>query len=384
MLKPINPISNRVAEGRKHASRAVVVSSLSSVSAFVFRREISPVKDGEGRYDTIYEGGLVLSDIDDHAVEYKEQGHAIVLFDHITGGSIHSDGDDTNIGEEVFYAQIEPIHFSDYGKRAQMLKNVPDWKPIKGDIFALVVSQDIIKWVEVLGISGQSLHSHYGERYVLNVRDRLMHLDPFKNHEEIMQPQANRFPLPLADLTYLDTPIYNVRLNDPNRMDDDEITTKVFKLVTFTDPQLVNYNAVIAVKHMAKATNSPYFFSEADQAKITANIDDGEVYLLSSNEPVQAIETSMGYFSNLLFMIDDADVVGKIAEALNYRRAVKVMLGEKIAYEILPTNFDEVRKAYHFILSVQLGGIQEYTLMIADQFEYALTINTTALQVADE
>lgn len=179
MLKPINNISNRVADGRRFASRSIVITSLSALSCIVYRRKITPALDGQTRDETLFEGGFSLTDIEQHAVEYQEQGYAMLLLDKFTGGSIHSGGDDINSGEGIFYAQIEPFFYENYGKKSEMLRNIPDWKPKKGDVLAMVVTEDLVKWVEVVGVKGQSAHAHHGETYVLNIRDKLNHLEPF-------------------------------------------------------------------------------------------------------------------------------------------------------------------------------------------------------------
>src|SRR5699024_3168352 len=138
---------NRVAEGRRFASRSIVITNLSAIECLAFRREILPAEDNKSREETIWEGGILLSEHEEHATEYKEQGYAMLLLDKFSGGSIHSDGDDINSGETMFYAQIEPFHYADYESKAQMLRNTPAWKPKKGDIFAMIVSEGLIKWV---------------------------------------------------------------------------------------------------------------------------------------------------------------------------------------------------------------------------------------------
>lgn len=383
MLKPINPISNRVADGRRHASRSIVITNLSALSSFVYRRKVIEAVEGESRETTLHNGGISLSDFEEHAIEYVDQGFAIVLMDHFTGGSIHSDGEDINSGEAVFYAQIEPIYFDDYGKRIDMLKNVPDWKPKKGDVFALVVAEDLIKWVEVVGVSGQSMHAHHGERYILNIRDRLAHLDPFIQHEQLLEPEASRFPILLADLDYSAAPIFNIVSNDPSKLSDDEVTTRIFKLVNMDDPQLAGYMSIIAIKHMTKSTQSPYYFRAEDQRKINVDIAHGEHFILSSSEPVRAIETSLGNLTNLLFMIDHVNVVRLIKESLDESKAVRITHDNKTVFELLPTHYDEVRKAYHFAVMVSLGSSSDYSLIFTDDRAYTLTIDTTAVQVTE-
>lgn len=379
MLKPINPVANRIADGRRFASRSIVLSNLSAIACFVFRRQVVEAVPGESREETIWEGGMSLSDHEEHATEYVEQGYAMMLFDKFSGGSIHSDGDDINPGEAILYAQIEPFYYADYQNRGNMMRNVPDWKPKKGDVFAMLVADDLIKWVECVGVTGQSLHAQHGERYVLNVRDSLMHLEPFKNQEEILMPQSNIFPLPFAELMYSDAPIFEVEKNDPSRLDDDEIAMKKFKLVNLMDPELQQYHAVLKIKHLANRTNSPYMFGAADQEKITVNVGNGEAFILSSEYPVKALETPLGQISYVLVMIDHIAVVREIAQELAALHQVQVKHNDRLIFEILPLQYDQVRKAYHFVCPVILGQSTRYDLNVGDQV-HSLTLDAVALQ----
>lgn len=382
MLKPINNVANRVTDGRRYASRSIVISKLSAIACFVFRRQVVQAVDGETREETMWEGGQVLSDHEEHATEYVEQGYAMMVFDSFTGGSIHSDGDDINIGEAIVYAQIEPFFFENYPIKSDMLRHVPNWKPKKGDVFGLVISENLIKWLECVGVTGQSVHASHGERYALNVRDSLMHLDPFKDHENIFLPKSNVFPIKLNNLVYSDAPIYEINDNYTDDMSDDVITVKVIKLVSFTDPEIANYLSVMPIKHMARRTQSPYYLSEADQAKITVDIGTGEHFILRSEGGVKAIETSLGDFTNMLFMIDHVAVVSKIKEDLQALKAVVVEYDGKRVFEILPTLYDEVRKAYHFVLFVQLGVTSNYTLKFENGTTHELIVNAEAVEVA--
>lgn len=382
MLKPINSVANRVADGRRFASRSVVITNLSAIECLVFRREVLPAVEGESREETIWEGGMQLSEHEEHATEYKEQGYAMMLLDKFTGGSIHSDGADINAGEAMFYAQIEPFHYADYESKAQMLRNTPDWKPKKGDILAMVVSEDLIKWVEVIGVSGQSLHAQHGERYVLNIRDNLMHLEPFIKHEDLLKPKSNIFPISLDKLLYSDAPIYEVDDKNTSSLNDDEIRIKKFKLVNLTDPQLQNYAAVLSIVHLFKRTNSPYFFDAADQAKISVDVADGERYLLTAPSPVKAIETPQGQISYVLVMIDHAALVRKIDSELTAFKPVQVKQDDRVIFELMPLQFDEVRKAYHFSCAVVLGQAMQYDLSFEDGETHSLTLDAIALQGA--
>ena len=380
MLKPINSVANRVAEGRRFASRSIVITNLSAIECLAFRREILPAEDNKSREETIWEGGILLSEHEEHATEYKEQGYAMLLLDKFSGGSIHSDGDDINSGETMFYAQIEPFHYADYESKAQMLRNTPDWKPKKGDIFAMIVSKGLIKWVEVIAVKGQSLHAQHGESYVLNIRDSLMHLEPFINQDNLLKPEPGIFPIAFDQLQYSDYPVYEIDDKNTSNLDDDEKVLKKFKLVNLADPQLQHYPAVVSIVHLFKRTKSPYFFNATDQAKITVNVADDEHYLLSADSPVNAIETPQGHISYVLVLIDHVDLVRKIHEELAAFRPVQVKQADKIIFEILPLQFDEVRQAYHFTCTVLLGSAVQYDLSFEDGENSSVTLDTTALQ----
>ncbi len=181
MLKPIRKESNRVVDGRRFAARSVVLSNLSAIECYAYRREVEPVNNIESRNETIYVGAMVLSSQEEHATKYVDLGYAKILFNRFTGGSIHNDADDINSGEAIFNAQIEPFDIEFYESPRQMIRNVPDWTPKKGDIFALIIDSDTIKWIECVGVQGHNIHSDYGSTYILNVRDSLGHLEPFHN-----------------------------------------------------------------------------------------------------------------------------------------------------------------------------------------------------------
>lgn len=383
MLKPINDITKRVADGRRFASRSIVITSLTAISCYVFRRHTIPAKEGESRAETVWQGGIVLSEHEEHATEYKEQGYAMLQFDRFSAGSLHTNGDnDINIGESVLNAQIEPFFIENYNSKADMLRNVPEWRPEKGDIFALVVEGDLIKWVECIGVSGQTLHAHHGETYALTFRDSLMHLDPFRVHEDLLKPASNPFPMLLSDLMYSDAPIFNVVENDPTNLADDEVSVKVFKLVNLNDSALKNYPAVLAVNNIIKATQSPYIFTAEDQAKITVNVGLGEHYILTTSEPVKAIEASGQFISYMLMMFDHVSVVQKITKDLADNKPVKVTSDGRDIFEFLPLHYDEMRKTYHFIFTLALGQSTEFTLQFTDGAAYTCTVDATGMEAA--
>lgn len=382
MLKPISNIAERVAAGRKFASRSIVITSLSAVSCFAFRREIVQAVEGESRDETIWEGGMLISEQEEHATEYKDLGYAMVLFNKLMGGSLHSDDNDINIGEAILYAQIEPFHYENYGSSHEMLRNVPDWRPKKGDIFAMVISEDIIKWVECVGVTGQSIHAQHGETYVLNVRDSLMHLEPFKSQEDVLKPSASIFPLPLAELNYREAPLYNIDEKDPSILTDNKITVRKIKLVNISDPKLVNYSSIIAIKHMAKQTGNPFILSASDAQKVTVELGDNETFILSSNEAVSAVQENADHVSYMLVMTNHVSVVKKIDQSLLDGKYVRITQAGKISFEILPIHYDEVRLAYHGVIKANLGQNNDYSLEFEDGTTYPFSIDANEVEVS--
>lgn len=381
MLKPINQVSNRVAEGRRMASRSIVLTSLSSIACVAYRRSVIGAEEGKTRAETIYEDGILLSEHGEHAIKYDDLGYVMLLLDKFTGGSIHSDGEDINSGEAVFYAQIEPFNYDDYGKTRQMLLSIPDWKPTKGDIFAMVVSESLIKWVEVVGVTGQSMHSHYGERYILNVRDKLMHLEPFISQEDVLKPEVSIYPKPLSEIKYSTAPFFDVIENDPNTSIDNEIVPRVFKLIDIQDEQLFHYHDIADIVQLNKRTNSHYYFTQDDAVIVDKSL--GEVFKLTSGKNVNAVEVSTGYITKILIMIDNAVVVDLITENLKKDRAVTVEKNGEEFFEFTPKYFDEVRSAYHFIVDVDIGSIQSFELVFTNGQRYLFSIDAVDLEVAE-
>ncbi|APV37724.1 hypothetical protein [Acinetobacter soli] len=187
MLRPIRQETNRVAAGRRLAARSIVITHLSALNSFVFRRQIDPIKDGETRAESVYPGAELLSTQEEHATSYKELGYAKVLLDSFIPGSVFNDYSDINVGEPAFNAQVEPFFIENSESGREMLRNIPDWRPRKGDIFALIIDESTIKWIECVGSIGQSLTEDHGEKYVFNTRDSLSHLEPFKNQDELLE-----------------------------------------------------------------------------------------------------------------------------------------------------------------------------------------------------
>jgi len=120
-----------------------------------------------------------LSEMEEPDYEYLEHGYAYILVDKFTGANVlenHSmvDGADTAI-----LAQVEPYDF-DLTDELQQIMQIPSWQPKEGDLFALLINPNLVLWLELVGMSGQTFMADFGKKYVFNKRDDLSHLEPFK------------------------------------------------------------------------------------------------------------------------------------------------------------------------------------------------------------
>ncbi|MOA45647.1 hypothetical protein D3C78_1680620 [compost metagenome] len=79
-------------------------------------------------------------------------------------------------------------------------------------------------------------------------------------------------------------------------------------------------------------------------------------------------------------MIDHVALVRKIKDELTALRPVQVKQNDTLVFELLPLQFDEVRKAYHFVCAINLGKSLQYDLAFADGVKHSLIIDATALQ----
>lgn len=380
MLKPISDVATRVADGRKFAARSVVLSHTSSVACVAFRRLVKPVESDKSRDETMFPDGLVFGSDDHHAIEYDFQGYSMLLVDRFFGGSMTNMGDDALNGDAVFMAQIEPFHIENYGDMNSMLTIKPDWMPKKGDIFAMIISDQILKWVEVIGITGQTMHGNHGEKYALNIRDRLEHLEVFIDQEQLLSPTAWRFPMLLKDMQYKKDAVIYQLINNPSTIKDDVIKTNYYKLVNLRDPALSNLPGVLGVLHLAAKSNDPYYFDVQDMASINVDLVDQDHYVLTSSENVKALSILQDKITYMLVLIDHPSLIPLInSDLLNFQK-VQFIKDEHLIFEVMPIHFSEKLNAYHAILAVNIGQQNNFELRLNNQV-FALKIDTIGLEV---
>lgn len=174
----MNPTLNNVANGRRLATRMVVMNTVATIPCLVWRKKVVESEPATATKTGINWRSLALSDQEEPDYEYDEQGHAYMLLDHFTGGNVLEnnsmvDGEDTAI-----FAQIEPYDNEIQSKRDQII-TVPCWTPKEGDLFALLIAEGLVLWLEVVTITGQGMMTDFGKKYVLNKRDDLSHKEPF-------------------------------------------------------------------------------------------------------------------------------------------------------------------------------------------------------------
>ncbi|MEG2358646.1 hypothetical protein [Acinetobacter sp.] len=177
----LNRAVSRVANARHMAARRIVMNTVASIPAQVWRKRIvysNPADAGKPADPLSFEANA-LSIQDEPNYEYDPVGHAFVLADKFNGGYIHKNSSMNNPSDLAILAQIE-VYDADLPTLAEQL---PDTVLNEGDLLGLMIDEGFILWFEIVGISGQTLMSDFGKKYVLNRRDELG-LDPVKSEVE--------------------------------------------------------------------------------------------------------------------------------------------------------------------------------------------------------
>lgn len=177
-----NPILNRVADGRRLATRSIVMTHIANITCVVWRKKVNPITAGVEREDESWGGLGVLSESDEHAIEYEQLGLACILLDRFPGGTVNSSATIVDSSEESIIAQIEP-YIDGLTGREQLIQ-LPDWEPKSGDMFGFLISEEALIWLELVSIMGQTFMTDFGTKYLLNKRDNPISIEPFKSEFE--------------------------------------------------------------------------------------------------------------------------------------------------------------------------------------------------------
>ena len=181
----LNSAVNRVANGRHLAARRVVMNTLGSIPSQVWRKRIvySNPADAGLPVDPLSFEANALSIQDEPNYEYDHLGFAYVLADKFNGGMIHKNNSMNNPSDLTLIVQIAAYN-ADLETLTEQINEIPDTQFQEGDLLALMIYEGFIVWFEIVGISGQTLMSDFGKKYVLNRRDELG-IDPIQSEVEL-------------------------------------------------------------------------------------------------------------------------------------------------------------------------------------------------------
>lgn len=179
----MKPVLHNIANGRRMAVRSVVMTALASFSCVTYRKEILPVTEGQARDENTW-GGLGVMQaaaLDDHAIDYQFLGNSrLLLVDRFSGGNVLNNDSMVDSESVSAMALIEPYDLD--LPLNEWAKAIPTWEIHKGDLVGMIMgdSSNHLIFMEVVEIMGSSAMADYGRKYVLNKRDDLNHLEPFK------------------------------------------------------------------------------------------------------------------------------------------------------------------------------------------------------------
>lgn len=181
----LNSAVNRVANGRHLAARRVVMNTLGSIPSQVWRKRIvySNPADAGLPVDPLSFEANALSIQDEPNYEYDHLGFAYVLADKFNGGMIHKNNSMNNPSDLTLIVQIAAYN-ADLDTLTEQINEIPDTEFQEGDLLALMIYEGFIVWFEIVGITGQTLMSDFGKKYVLNRRDELG-IDPIQSEVEL-------------------------------------------------------------------------------------------------------------------------------------------------------------------------------------------------------
>lgn len=179
----ISPVVNQVANGRRLAARQLVMNTPATIPCQVWRKRLLVNDPATSTATGLSWSGVALSEQDDPEYEYDELGYACMLLDRFTGAAVLRNNSMVDGADVAIMAQIEPYDESIENGRQRVMQ-IPEWLPKKGDLFALLIQPELILWLELVDIMGASLVSDFGKKYMLNKRDDLTSLEPFKSELE--------------------------------------------------------------------------------------------------------------------------------------------------------------------------------------------------------
>lgn len=171
----LNSAVNRVANGRRLAARRVVMKTLASVPAQVWRKRVvyNNASNPDVPADPLSFEANAVSVADEPNYEYDHLGFAYVLADKFNGGAIHKNKSMVNPSDLTILAQIE-LYDEDLSSLSEKIKHIPEGVTLnEGDLLGLMIYDGFMVWFEIVGITGQTMMADFGAKYMLNRRDEL-------------------------------------------------------------------------------------------------------------------------------------------------------------------------------------------------------------------
>lgn len=178
----MNPILTQLANGRRIAARSLIMGSMTASDSIIYRKSLIASPDEVDRHTDSWGGIGATTDQDDHAYEYTRLGKAKVMQDKFTGGAMLDNRDMVNPDDSSLIMLIEP--YDEELPEDERAITIPDWEPKEGDLVAVLLRAGIAWWLEVVGITGQTLMADNGKRYLLNARDEMTYMEPFATEFE--------------------------------------------------------------------------------------------------------------------------------------------------------------------------------------------------------
>lgn len=175
---------HQVANGRRLAARKVVINTLASIPCQVWRKNVhtADVQSPDPQATELTWDSVKLSDVEEPDYDYQELGYAYILIDKFVASWVHENNSLVGNMDIPIVAQVEP--YDPLLDGMDRIVNVPTWQPKQGDLYALLIDEKLIIWLEMVEISGQTLMSDFGVKYVFNRRDDLTHIEPFADEFE--------------------------------------------------------------------------------------------------------------------------------------------------------------------------------------------------------
>ena len=175
---------HHVANGRRLATRKVVMNTLASIPCQVWRKDVhsADAVQPDPQATGLTWDAVKLSDMEEPNYDYLELGYAYILIDKFTASWVHENYSGVGEAELPIIAQAEPYDPDLEG--LERIAQVPNWQPKQGDLYALLIDEKLIIWLELVDITGQTLMNDFGVKYIFNRRDDLTHLEPFKTEFE--------------------------------------------------------------------------------------------------------------------------------------------------------------------------------------------------------